>query len=745
VHDASNKTRSATHKPTLTSEVRVLSFASAVEPIYSQVRVSRNASSSETDPLAEPIADYIHNLLMGTSLRRLDKHQLVELEDIRTMQHTAASALGMTGPAPSELTTARMRRGLQRYIRDTDNHLRVPRPLAEPYAKNLRWLSETLGLNDAETAILQLVLVVQASSVEQVLDVLVMPEHRGFVRLVATLVARPEEQVERALMPEGRLLQTGLVTLSRTQISFIPKITLRLGISDLVMTPGLDRSLIIARFLPEVPRTDLGWSDFAHVDEQACLAREILRRALQARATGVNVLFYGVTGAGKTALASAIAREVGATLYNIVSTSDKDDGATTSGRLASLVLGEKVLADITSLLLFDELEDLFSWGSSLFQSPLRGTPTMSKQWFNQFLESNRIPIIWISNRVEGIDSAFLRRFTYVLEFRPLGVRQRATILLRHVGTDSALTQDDAHAIASRFPVSPAQVASAVRATRLVTSSGAVERPVLERILAPTEKLVGERSAIDLGDLRDGEYDVRAVNASADLLQLADRLADWRPSGKAGLTLCLYGPPGTGKSEFVRYLAQRMGRPVLYRSASDLMRPYVGQTEQRIAEAFREAEDRDAVLLFDEVDSFLRDRRLAMRSWEVTETNEFLQQLERQRGVVVCTTNLWHDIDAAALRRFIIKVQFHYLTGPQSVTLFVKLFRDYLARPLDSDESAHVGATLAKLNNLAPGDFAAVSRSLAAFGGGDHTPEQLLDLLVAEVRAKGSTTRRAGFL
>jgi hypothetical protein len=45
------------------------------------------------------------------------------------------------------------------------------------------------------------------------------------------------------------------------------------------------------------------------------------------------------------------------------------------------------------------------------------------------------------------------------------------------------------------------------------------------------------------------------------------------------------------------------------------------------------------LVFDEVDSFLQDRRRAVRTWEMTEVNEFLQQPESFSGVVVYTTKL----------------------------------------------------------------------------------------------------------
>lgn len=51
--------------------------------------------------------------------------------------------------------------------------------------------------------------------------------------------------------------------------------------------------------------------------------------------------------------------------------------------------------------------------------------------------------------------------------------------------------------------------------------------------------------------------------------------------------------------------------------------YVGETEQNIAKAFKEAKDKKALLIFDEADSFLQSRTNAQRSWEITQVNEML--------------------------------------------------------------------------------------------------------------------------
>src|SRR5437660_11297607 len=58
-------------------------------------------------------------------------------------------------------------------------------------------------------------------------------------------------------------------------------------------------------------------------------------------------------------------------------------------------------------------------------------------------------------------------------------------------------------------------------------------------------------------------------------------------------------------------------------ASDLLSKHLGDTEKNLCDMFDEARDDEAVLLLDEADSFLQDRTLAHRQWEVSEVNELL--------------------------------------------------------------------------------------------------------------------------
>ncbi|MDB5944914.1 MAG: ATPase protein family-like protein, partial [Ramlibacter sp.] len=201
-------------------------------------------------------------------------------------------------------------------------------------------------------------------------------------------------------------------------------------------------------------------------------------------------------------------------------------------------------------------------------------------------------------------------------------------------------------------------------------------------------------------------------------------------------------PGTGKTALAEHIAKSLDKPLLVKQASDLMSKFVGETEQNMAAMFREAENEKAVLLLDEADSFLQDRRGAQRTYEVTEVNEMLQGMERFAGIFVCTTNLLDRIDQAALRRFTFKIRFRPLTAQQREKMFVT---EALAGDAGLLTPA-IAARLARLEQLCPGDFAAVKRQVDILAA-QLSAAEFLDQLEAEHRIKPEVreARNIGFL
>lgn len=168
-----------------------------------------------------------------------------------------------------------------------------------------------------------------------------------------------------------------------------------------------------------------------------------------------------------------------------------------------------------------------------------------------------------------------------------------------------------------------------------------------------------------------------------------------------------------------------------------MSKWVGENEKNIARAFREAEQEGAVLLIDEVDGFLQDRRDAQRSWEVTLVNEMLTQMESFSGILVASTNLMEGLDQAALRRFDLKVRFDFLRSDQAAELLRRSCMGLGIPFLQTEQMA-----IRRLPNLTPGDFAAVAR-LHRFNPFKNAQE-VNCALESECKIKEGAKRSIGF-
>ena len=256
------------------------------------------------------------------------------------------------------------------------------------------------------------------------------------------------------------------------------------------------------------------------------------------------------------------------------------------------------------MLLFDEMDDLLSEPSMPF-ALFMGTSTPgtrgahSKVFMNRLLEENLTPTLWTTNVARDINPAILRRMIFALEMRLPPPRIRARIWARQLASRNIEASDaDTLALAHEFDAPPGVGAGATAAADLGDGGfDLVRRSVrsLSRVLGCERPPGGKAATFDPG----------LVEADIDLAALADRLTS---RGERRFSLCLQGPPGTGKSAYARYLADRLGLEVMQKRASDLLSMWVGGTERHIAEAFAEARDAEALLIFDEADSLLADRR-----------------------------------------------------------------------------------------------------------------------------------------
>ncbi|MGF1547802.1 MAG: AAA family ATPase, partial [Thiotrichales bacterium] len=548
---------------------------------------------------------------------------------------------------------------------------------------------------------------------------------RGNRALMAKLLDLPEDALAALLQRGSALRLLGLVQVADDQSDLEDALRPTDLLREVFNASPADVDGLLNTLVEPAPGAKLPLSAFAHMSADVERLRAVLGTAARTAASGVNALLFGAPGTGKTEFARTLAAACGLRAYLVRSRGTDGEALSREGRLGSYLVAQRLLTRRRdALLIFDEVEDVFEAVNPLLAwLPGSGVTGRHKGWTNRLLEENPVPAAWITNDTTAMDPAFLRRFLLPVAFvnPPRSVRQR--IVECHLG-DYALSAELLDELAADTALSPAQFALARRLVALSPDVPA-ERMVREgmgalRTLLKGAPLPRQRRAATHFDAAFLNLDGQ-ISPSAIARALARR-------GEG--SLCFYGVPGTGKTAFAEVLATALDRELVARSASDLISPLVGETEQNLARMFRESDPNQTVLLLDEVDSFLADRRQARHTWERTQVNELLQQMERFSGVFIAATNLIDGIDTAAMRRFDFKLRFRALSPVQRVRLF--------AREALGDEAASVPPEIARqlalLDTLTPGDFATVCRQRLLLDE-EPTPVRFLHALARECRFK----------
>lgn len=595
----------------------------------------------------------------------------------------------------------------------------------------IRRLGGQIGLNETETEILRFRLTSERSRwLRSTFNMLGQLTLDGIVDILACCLKRVEADVRQSLTPESTLIASGIIEIQDGGWRFNNSMPLLGCITAEIHLSHDDplayfRSRIVRSAPPRLTEVN-----YPHAGRDITVLRQFLANAALQRSIGVNVLIHGEPGSGKTEFARMLSASLGLDLYEVATA--KRDGNLLDGneRYRAYRLGQALLGKSNrNILIFDEIEDLFRRDDL---DPLTGSNRSGRKGaINKTLECNPIPAFWITNNIQVIDRAFLRRFDYVLELNapPRSVRGR---ILDEYLADLPVSEEWKKRMAGHEDLVPAIVERAARVIHPLKASGSsheVER-ALGRVMGNTLEAMGlPREPRNWAPLGEG-YRLDVLNADCDMAEVQAGLAR-HLQGR----VCLYGPPGTGKTAFGRFIAETLDRPLLVRRASDIVSPWVGMTERNLARMFRKAQEEEAVLLLDEADSFLRDRQGARQSWEVTEVNEMLAQMECYEGIFIASTNLMDSLDAAALRRFDLKIRFDFLKPEQARMLFLDM-----AGRLRLDVPKAVEVRLPRLDCLTPGDFANVARQ--AMLRRIASAHELLERLAAECAVKPEGKKRA---
>jgi transitional endoplasmic reticulum ATPase len=181
------------------------------------------------------------------------------------------------------------------------------------------------------------------------------------------------------------------------------------------------------------------------------------------------------------------------------------------------------------------------------------------------------------------------------------------------------------------------------------------------ITADTQIVLGEKPAAvvreipkvtyeDIGGLQEEIKKIREmVELPLKYPELFERLGVEAPKG-----VLLYGPPGTGKTLLAKAVANETNAAFFSISGPEIMSKFYGESEERLREIFRQAEENAPSIIFiDEIDAIAPKREEVTGEVEKRVVSQLLALMDglkpRGRVVVIGATNRPNAIDPA-LRR-----------------------------------------------------------------------------------------------
>ncbi len=635
----------------------------------------------------------------------------------------------ITHIGPSEnITEERMKEFLRSAATDriSERLMKLERMPESALENQIKRFSMNYALSHAETEILVLLyLTERLPLLKSFFDVKIAGFSSLFVINYFPMILGLEKDDVVKAITTGSLVQKGMIRVS-------PFVSLTREAKEEIEQLG-ENSIEVATL--EEDRTELTLSDFGISDEELM----VLERLIKGKG-GFNLLLTGRESIGMDHFAMALAQEYDLKLQRIDLSEEED----LHEALRTIQRSMARTSQESNIVMVSGAEELFDRRSFFYKRPLLSLKEILRHPGGRFF--------WVLKGMEGLSRELVTKMTFVLELKPLGPDQRQRIVrheLKRHGLEGLLEDDGIRALCNDTEVDIDDLVEAIRTASLSEVNDESGYRFIGTVLRKRQMFKPERiKNIRQRDFRC--YDLECLNCSEQperiisALRRYEQLRQNRVSyGTGGFTMLLYGPPGTGKTEFVFYLGSVLGREVVLRRASDIFNCYVGNTEKLIMKAFVEAKEKDAILFFDEADTFLFPRKNALRSWEVSFTNEFLTQIENFQGIVVFSTNHIEGLDTAALRRFRFKVEFRPLKPEGVVRLYEKLLM-----PLIPEANALTEEILERLRDikgLTPGDFATVREKFLFLEPSDITHERLLEALKEEVAYREGEKRISGFM
>ena len=221
--------------------------------------------------------------------------------------------------------------------------------------------------------------------------------------------------------------------------------------------------------------------------------------------------------------------------------------------------------------------------------------------------------------------------------------------------------------------------------------------------------------------------------------------DHKPSLGKGLNVLFAGPSGTGKTMAAEIIANELGLDLYRIDLATVVSKYIGETEKNLDKIFKEAQDSNSILFFDEADAIFGKRSEVRDShdrYANIEIAYLLQKMEEYQGIVILATNLRKNLDEAFARRMHFSVEFPFPEETDRFCIWQKAFPK--AAPLSQDIDLTFMARQFKITGGNIKNIALSAAFLTVEDSGMVTMEHLIRATKREYQKMGKLCTEADF-
>lgn len=303
------------------------------------------------------------------------------------------------------------------------------------------------------------------------------------------------------------------------EFGFLERYTLSSYFQNIFMEESnVSQEVLYEKIIGVKSKTVLNTRDFCHLKDELNTVKTIIKSSIAQKEKGINILFYGAVGTGKTEMAKVIAKTLKLPIYEVICEDEDGDEVDRYNRLTNLKLKTALFKNLKTnqIILFDEAEDVFT--DTMFNRK-----TESKAFVNKLLEENTTPIIWTTNDIYNMDKAYLRRFTYSVKFEALKEDVQIKFLKKEFKKSNFKISDKKILeLSKKYDMSSSIITNAIKLTRLTNS----ESNKFEDFVKNQVKLLNRGCDIkekSNWNNKSKNYDINLVNTDFNIEDLSEKI------------------------------------------------------------------------------------------------------------------------------------------------------------------------------------------------------------------------------